>query len=355
MKKIIVLLAIAIAIVSCTKESIVSKDSEDGKEYTIGIMPVGDISAAYSPLTKAGNSETTWYGINIKRDGSDYLVGLYDDISKFKVQLSTEHSYSFEITAIRSLVDIIQDVKITYKASGSSWDAPLNGIMFCFPFNLMNVNYIIGDGTLEFARVYLSTGIADRSSVINKLLEKVYVTDGSVVQFNSCPYYSFRYSFPYLSKGNNSNEWYRFYGTKNNFTPSKDETLPFTLKHEGFGLQYSVSGICDGSVSVIIDNAQTDNNVTYFSQPAITTNYTSPQKVIEFRDMTSETEQVKVTVVWTRGNNVVDNLGSTTVNVRRNKINKINITLGEHSSSKSMSVSTDASDYFGNESSNITI
>lgn len=355
MRKIILIAAAAAALASCVKEVYNPDASEVEKNYTIGIMPAGDIMASYSPLTKSGEVLTTWYGINIKRDGEDYMLGLYDDISKFKVQLSTEHSYSFEITAVRSDQDFIKNETIICDYGGTSGRS---GVSISYPFNLRECIYILGNGSSELFYCFFPEGIASRNEIVNSLFDKFYSIDSGHSFHSGNDYrigYTHTYSFPNINNGRNSNEWYRFYGTKNNFTPSKDETLPFNLKHEGFGLRYSVSGICDGSVSVVIDNAQSENTVTYFSQPAITTNFTSPQKVIEFRDMTAETEQVKVTVVWTRGNNVVDNLGSTTVNVRRNKLNKISITLGEHSSSKSMSVSTDASDYFGNENDTITI
>lgn len=351
MKKITIILASAIALCSCNEDVLQIQDSTP-QEYTIRLNPVGDISAHYSPLTKVGSTETTWYGINIKRDGNDYLFGLYDDITRFKVQLSTSHSYSFEVSAVKTDMQIV--------ALGGTYSNKVTKINF--PFNLSDKETDGNDGHTFSNNGWFSLNTDQYESMHDLLSMNFCNTLISGIYYRFYNKYYSRYdvtlfsNFSNLPSGNNSNEWYRFYGTKTNFTPSHDETLQFTMKHEGFGLQYNVNGICDGSVSVVIDNnLENDDKVTYFSQPAITGNFTSPQKVIEFRDMTAETEQVKVSVVWTRGNNVVDDLGSTIVNVRRNKVNKINITLGEHSNSKAMMVTTDASDYFGVENKEINI
>lgn len=356
MKNLILLIATVSLFCSCSKEAFNQTEPLE-KEYTIRLLPIGDISATYSPLTKSETSEIFWYGINIKRDGANYLFGIYDDISQFKVQLSTAHSYSFEISAIKTNEDIFEE--ISGKLYYASLDYTAIAYVANFPFDYDRELYYAGyNGNWRDVHNDPNAKLP-KSYYLNKLYSQLLLYtyfDSSCYNLkektNDKQYVN---RLCHLSIGKNTNEWYRYYGTKNNFTPSQDEILPFTLKHEGFGLQYSVNGICDGSVSIKIDNAQESNTVTYFSQPAITTNYTSPQKVIEFRDMTAETEQVKVSVIWTRGNNVVDDLGSTTVNVLRNKVNKINISLGDHSSNKSMSITTDATDYAGSEEKTITI
>ena len=356
MKKITIILASAIALCSCNEDVLQIQDSTP-QEYTIRLNPVGDISAHYSPLTKAGSvNDTIWYGINIKRDNKDYLFGLYDDITKFDVKMSADHNYSFEISAVKGnshplcILDstrvstYIDEDGITHY---SEWFY-IYSVAFPFSDNRV-IDFSYNYQTILFKR-------GNKVPVVNQLIYELEYNSYTNRSYCSLSHDLIWRQFKNLSIGKNSNEWYRFYGTKTNFTPSHDETLQFTMKHEGFGLQYNVTGICDGSVSVVIDNNLENNDkVTYFSQPAITGNFTSPQKVIEFRDMTAETEQVKVSVVWTRGNNVVDDLGSTIVNVRRNKVNKINITLGEHSNSKAMMVTTDASDYFGVENKEINI
>lgn len=357
MKKIIYIIMAFAAVLSCTKEPQIQNNVE-GQEYTISLMPIGDIVASYSPLTKAELAKKSWYGINIKRDGSDYMFGVYDDINKFKIQLSSSYSYSFEVTAIAD-TDINFFPRRTYGLSDYYQE-----LLYPFYFGEFKNLYYSGTHIDKYISIYKTSdkGVVDESqyAVFLNCMHNSYLvfnkTSPAVGGYSvSREDYDVVTQLNYISQGINSNEWYRYYGTKDNFTPSSDESIPITMKHEGFGLCYTVSGICDGSVSVVIDNAQLNDTVTYYSQPSLTSDYTSPQKVIEFRDMTSETEQVKVTVVWTRGNKVVDDLGSTTINVRRNKINKINITLGEHSSNKSMSISTDASDFSGNENKEITI
>lgn len=125
----------------------------------------------------------------------------------------------------------------------------------------------------------------------------------------------------------------RYYGKSGSYTATYGNTTPVTIdmKHVVFGLKYKITGITDGSVSITIKN----DDKTFFEQTGITADFTSEQKLYCFTDILSAwqyadgyAENVTVSMTWARGVGVTQDLGSQVVQVKRNAMNTINISLG---------------------------
>lgn len=116
------------------------------------------------------------------------------------------------------------------------------------------------------------------------------------------------------------------------------------MKRVSFGLQYNVSGLTDGSVKVTIKNSTR----SFFDETVSTDNYASAEKVFTFNDRHSAwlyadnyAENVDLTVSWARGVGITENLGTTSVMVKRNKMNVVNIQLGANDGSASIGITTE--------------
>ena len=123
----------------------------------------------------------------------------------------------------------------------------------------------------------------------------------------------------------------RFYGEVDNYTPTENGSLTIDLKRTAFGLKYEVSGVTDGTISVKIANSSR----TFFKNTAITSEYESEEKIFTFYDVYSAwlyadnyTESITVSASWARGVGITQDLGSKTVQIKRNAMNVIRLKLG---------------------------
>ena len=321
MRRVIVLTTILIGVVlcGCKKEDIVSPNNE---MCTIGVSFCGDIGVQYSPLTK-GSTETVWYGINVSKGSSDYSLGIYDDISKIKLVLPKGSQYKIACTAVTGTE--------TDFYSFGKW---MSGYLYYLEFP-----FIIG---------YL--GSNDENYINKQLLSFRYYRDRDDALDNRSTKKTTLTAWPYIAVDRNSN-WYRFYGTYE-ITPLEDGNISIDMRHAGFGLKYSVQGITDGSVEVTF-RGKSGN--TLFENTSITADYTSEQKVFAFTDLTKENESASVSVVWTRGNGIVEDLGTANFIVKRNHKNNVTITLGATEFAPSVSITTENSEYIGNDNSSIVL
>lgn len=102
------------------------------------------------------------------------------------------------------------------------------------------------------------------------------------------------------------------------------------MKHLVYGLQCNVTGVSDGTASVTIKNG--DN--TLLEKADISGEYHSEKMMFAFSDMHSAwqysddySENVTVSLTWHRGVGVTQDLGSAVVQVKRNCMNVINVSL----------------------------
>lgn len=297
---------------SCSKED--APVQEEDKFYTVSLKFNGDITTADSPLTR-GTATDDLYGLIIWQDGSIFGGGLYDNVEDMKVRLQSSKKYKFVVTAVKNGKNVIYNDSEGYT----------------YPFYY---TYKYNSNTFRYPMV-----------LSNKLLNNI-----------SSDYYdSFKSGYSNMKSGNSS--YYpgtdRFYGEVDNYTPTENGVVNMDLKRTAFGLQYKVSGVSDGTVTVTIKNSQQ----TFFKKSDITADYSSEEKVITFKDVYSAwqyadnyTEKVSVSASWARGIGITQDLGSKEVIVKRNKMNIINIKLATDESGNNLGIDVESDSDMNDES-----
>ena len=150
-----------------------------------------------------------------------------------------------------------------------------------------------------------------------------------------------------------------FYGEVNGYVPNGETgTMDVVLKRTGFKLKYELDGVTDGEVTVKVYN----NTRTFINNTTNTSSYESEEQFIAFYDTYSAwqyadnyTENMTVAVTWKRSIGVTQDLGTKTIQVKRNCLNNIRITLGSDDKSAGVSLETEAEDSMGSNSSTIPV
>ena len=282
---------------SCSKED--TPIQEEDKFYTVSLKFNGDITTADSPLTR-GTSTDDLYGLLVWQDGSSFGSGLYDNVEDMKVRLQSSKKYKFVVTAVKNGKNVLD-----YNSTNPFSDDLTNTLHSCEGLS----NYYG-----KFKSGYSNT----------------------IYQYR--PTY-----YP---------ETDRFYGEVDNYTPTENGVVNMDLKRTAFGLQYKVSGVSDGTVTITISNGY----ATFFTKSDIAADYTSEEKVITFKDVYSAwqyadnyTEKVTVSASWARGIGITQDLGSKEVIVKRNRMNIIHIKLATDESGNNLGIDVESDD-MNNES-----
>ena len=145
----------------------------------------------------------------------------------------------------------------------------------------------------------------------------------------------------------------------NDYSPNGETaTLDVVLRRTGFKLKYELSGVTDGEVTVKVYNGTR----TFIENTTNTASYESEEQFIAFYDTYSAwqyaddyTENMTVAVTWKRSIGVTQNLGTKVIQVRRNCLNNIKITLGSDDKGAGLSLSTEAESSMGATSSTIPV
>ena len=305
----IMLLAVMLAFCACGSEEVIGGGEEpekELKEYTVSLKMGGEVTTSESPLARAETESNDLYGVQVyrkevgKTDYSDFAYGLFDNVSDMKINLLEGGTYKF-------VVVLVKDVKEKIYFNGGFYEpfTSIHGGIKC----LKTFSYNSHTG-------YYQSFEDLKHGVIKN-------TDQRIVYY---PEY----------------DWY--YGEFEDYTPSVNGTVEIDLRHTVFGLQYEVTGITDGTVSVTIQN----DKRTFFENSAIAEDYTSEEKIIAFYDTYNAwqyadnyTENLTVSVSWTRGIGVVRDLGSKTIQVKRNVMNVVRIKLGAEDGSATFGITTE--------------
>ena len=279
----------------CIKEDAHIQDED--KFYTVSLNFNGDITTSDSPLTR-GTATDDLYGLLVWQDGSFFGGGLYDNVEDMKVRLQSSKKYKFVVTAVKNGKNVLYN----------------NGYNKPMEYSLSN--------KLNSTYSYYSSF----KSGYSQMEDNRY------------------YNYP---------ETDRFYGEVDNYTPTEGGVVNMDLKRTAFGLQYKISGVSDGTVTVTIKN----NSQTFFTKSDITADYTSEEKVITFSDVYSAwqyadnyTEKVTVSASWARGIGITQDLGSKEVVVKRNRMNIIHIKLATDESGNKLGIDVESDEDMNDES-----
>jgi hypothetical protein len=133
----------------------------------------------------------------------------------------------------------------------------------------------------------------------------------------------------------------RYYGEVSNYIAASGGSLSIPLKRVSFGVSLYVSGITDGNVSVTIKNSVQ----TFANNTNITEDTQFGTTIWSFFDLKSAwqyadnyTENFTVSVVWNRSVGVTQNLGTKTIQFKRNTVNRVKINLGTTTKSSGLAI-----------------
>lgn len=287
-------------------ETIVDQEEPEKelKEYTVSLKMGGEVTTSESPLARAETESDDLYGVQVYRKEtgetsySYFAYGLFDNVSDMKINLLEGSTYKFVVLLIKKGKNIVT-----------------------------NDNGSYGDPFLRYA------GTNSGAATVECTNYFIYGTTS---------YYSFYGGG--LRTGLSYSEGDTYYGEVYDYTPSVNGTVEVDLKHTVFGLQYAVTGITDGTVSVTIKK----DNHYFFKKTDIAADYTSEEKIISFYDVYNAwqyadnyTENLTVSLSWTRGVGVVQNLGIKTIQVKRNVMNVVRIQLGSNDGSATFGITTE--------------
>lgn len=291
----LVLISMICLAISCSKED---KDA-GGKEsiYKVSLRIGGEITTDESPLTKAEENNML-FGISVFKDGAAFAYGLFDNIDNIDVFLLSGHSYTFKCT-------LIKNGKLCVLGSSSGYYSP-----FSRPGNPTPLT-----NTFTYA--------TNSSMQVSKVTE-------------------------YKSDHNGKYDADRYYCEISDYIPSVNGSVSLNLKHTVVGFKYSLLGLTDGSLAIKIKRSGDSN---YIVNTSVNSSTESEGLILECNNVLSAynypdtyTETATVSLVWTRGNNIVQNLGSVDVELKRNMMNCIRINLSSSSGEAQFGITQEADD-----------
>lgn len=325
MKKYIFIL-FSLLFCACSENGILNSiDSELTQEdniITVRLNIVGDVQTSETPMTRAQTESTDVLGILVYNKDKMFASGLFDCWDNISLNLKAGSKYDVYCT-------IITDAKSKlswYKTGGKLyyWNV--------YPFRLYQGQLQSYDYNNIY---YLTYTYAD-----DHLTDKDRFQSGLV-------------SFNKYNEGQYCTSIERFYGEVKDYTPTVEGVLDLPLKRVSFGLKVKVSGITDGSVSVTCKN----NYNTFYSNSNITSNIESEGKLFSMYNIydawqyadADYQEAVSLSVVWTRGNGIVQDLGTKTAYVKRNVMNIIKVKLSKNDTDVDVDVDPEEGDMGGEE------
>ena len=291
---------------STEEESDKTTSKEDVKEYLVSLKLTGEISSKDMPMsTRSATSATDLYAIKVqkKANGSNtysaFAEGLFDNPDDMNLYLKDDGKYQI-------VVSMLKDGKNLVYHPSSSYHYPYD-IYYYSGSDMNTFRYASGYYNLD----YLRTG-------------KIQTAKYDLSDYPQC---------------------YRYYAEITDYVPTEDGVINMELKMTGFGLKYEVAGLSDGAISLVIQNS----SKTFVNESSITSNVTSDEQVFAFNDCYNAwlyadnyTENLTVSIQWTRGIGITQDLGSKVIQVKRGQMNIVHITLGASDNSANIGIEVEA-------------
>lgn len=346
MKRLFILLSLVAIVSACDKAALTP--SEEGQDCIVTINTVGEITSSESELTKSSGSTNDLYAVQVYKGTTTFAWGIFDDVSDIKLNLKTGSTYNLRICMVRDAKTMLGDnFSLTNNGVKSNND-------FDGPF------YVYASASRSDSRYYNYTNkFFYNSNGYHWYYQNATATSSYSWTSNST-YHEFtqiRYGRWLSVKYPTCTDW--FYGEINNYSPNGETaTLNVPLVRTGFKLKYELSGVTDGNVTVKVYNSER----TFINNTTNTESYESEEQFIAFYDTYSAwqyadnyTENMTVAVTWVRGIGVTQDLGTKTIQVKRNCLNNIRITLGSDDKGAGLSLETEEESTMGNTSSVIPV
>lgn len=325
MKKYIFIL-LSLLFCACSENEIINAiDSELTQEdsiITVRLNIVGDVQTSETTMTRAQTESTDVLGILVYNKDKMFASGLFDCWDNISLNLKAGSKYDIYCTIITDAKN-----KLAWYRNGGVrhyWNK--------YPFYFQHYS---GDAYLN--NFYYGKG--DTYSYYIRASKDIFRSGFVSVK----DYDTSDYCAPIE----------RLYAEVLEYAPTVDGVIDLPLKRVSFGLKVKVSGITDGSVSVTCKN----NYNTFYSNSNITSNIESEGQLFSMYNIydawqyadTDYQEPVELSVVWTRGNGIVQDLGTKTAYVKRNVMNIIKVRLSKNDTDVDVDVDPEEGDMGGEE------
>lgn len=328
----------AVILSGCTKERMPEVNPDEGM-VLVHLNLDGEVDVDETPLTRAFTTNDL-IGVQVYQGSSPYAYGLFDDVSNINIYLNSGETYSFYCTVLKNGKNHVYSWSSTnryydYLPVGSSDQrVGRNQGEYSLPF-VKKIN------TAEWTYTAESTGVFTDVDYTGTTLDNTFLysdTDYFVCLKNGTVEKTRKVCSKYPSGAD------RFYGAVSNYKATIDGSLVIPLKRVSFGLTLSVSGITDGNVAVTIKNSVQ----TFANNTGITTDKQFGTTTWSFFDLANVykyadnyAENFTVGVVWNRGVGVTQNLGTKTVQFKRNVVNHVKIKLSTATRSSDFQIALD--------------
>jgi len=326
-KSIYTVVALLGLLYGCSKNENTPNGVEEPKNVLVSLAFKGEILEEDTPMSisRSGESSDDLYGIQIYKDGAPYQYGLFDNTSNLQALLQRGSTYKFECTLVKDGKNKL------YKNTNQG-----GKVRFGYPFvtNSLETVCELSNGLIK-TDAYFFMSLSSSCS---------YPRSNSSVKYNLVD---------------------RYYGELDNYIPTEDGIVSIELKHTVFGIKTIIQGIPDGSVAISIKSVNTTpagTHYTFYEKTDITSDYQSENLVYECGDVfgawqyaDNYTENVIVSVRWTRSVGVVQDLGSKEIQVKRNMMNVIRISLSADDGNANIGITTDTDGDMSDENTNIDL
>ena len=314
MKKYIILFIWAFSLFGCSQDE--TDNNREDKIITVSVKLNGEISSGESLITRTETDSQDLIGIIVyKWSGSNwqgFAYGLFDNLDNVTINLLAGSKYKFKCTLIKDAKNkLFKNTDIYSRTCYPFWGTSNS------TFNNLNSPFSYTTGVYDYLQ-------KDEVTIANNSHRCCIDID-------------------------------RFYGELENYSPTVDGIVNINLKRVSFGLQVKVTGISDGTVDVTVKHK--DAAVTFVSQTGLSSNYESAATMYSMYHITNAwqyadadyQEPINVSVKWTRSVGVTEDLGTKTVNVKRNSLNIIHIKLTANGDGAAVGVREESAS-MGNES-----
>lgn len=288
-----------VTFLGCGKEETTSNNNEE--PCIVSLAFVGEISSSNEPLVRSKSTDDL-YLVLVYEDGKVYADGVFDNIGDMIILLNPSKQYKFVATMLKNGKNII---------------AP-EGI----PFSITDCKNTFSYSDTSKYESRIKYGSA---TVVDEYGE------------------------------NNIPPVDRYYGEFDMYTPQQNGAIYIEMKRVSFGLQYEVIGVSDGEVKVVLAKYYNDP-ISVYAQGTHTQDFVSEEFIYTFpyvyeawKNAENYTWDVKVTVTWTRGNGVIQDLGSKWFSAKRNRMNIVRITLSEDKVNSSLGINVESEDTMNTE------
>lgn len=332
MKKYIEILFVLVCLTGCGKEMQQTLVEECLVSFSLG----GEITTSATPMTKASTNDL--YLVQVYRGTSAFAFGVYDDPQSIQIPLKkgTEK--------FRFIISLLRNGKTRL---GSNYSSVTNSYYSCSRGGgtFTNGSGSSNSGYHRINHVYINSVGTFRyySNATSTELRTSYISSLRLDEITTANLYGNKYPV--------CDDW--FYGEINNYTPTGSyETLSLDLKRVGFQVKYELSGVTDGTVTVKLSNS----TKTFIDKAISTSSYSSEPQFYAFYDVHSAwqhandySENFTLSVSWLRGIGITEDYGTKTIQLKRNCLNNIKISMGNNDQSAGMSVTAEAESSIGSD------